>query len=303
MTHSATTRRGFAVSVGGVALAAAQQAPAPAPPPNPNTAEQRQGTAPEVAPFRDPLTFTRRDATLRVKPFPMTRVKLLAGSCQQAEQWNRGYLRRLSADRLAHNFRLNAGLASSAEPLGGWEEPKGELRGHFTGHFLSACALTYASTGDAQIKAKGDEMVAELAKCQAKLERWLPQRVSPRVLRTPGERRKVWAPFYTIHKIMAGHARHAPTTAATSRRSKSCKAWPAWADEWAGAALRRAHAGDPQHRIRRDERDALQSRRRHRGRPLGPGGRPVSRRSGSSIRWRCGAMNCAGCTSTRISRR
>jgi DUF1680 family protein len=62
---------------------------------------------------------------------------------------------------------VNAGLASSAQPLGGWEDPKGELRGHTIGHYLSACAL--ASAGDTEMKARGDEIVSELAKCQTKL--------------------------------------------------------------------------------------------------------------------------------------
>jgi DUF1680 family protein len=86
---------------------------------------------------------------------------------------------RLGADRLLYNFRQNAGLSTgSTKPFGGqnnWEKPADgqrgtELRGHFTGHFLSASALAYASTGDAAIKAKGDEIVADLAKCQQKLD-------------------------------------------------------------------------------------------------------------------------------------
>ena len=39
-------------------------------------------------------------------------------------------------------------LDRTAEPLGGWEAPNNELRGHFTGHYLSACALMSASLGD-----------------------------------------------------------------------------------------------------------------------------------------------------------
>ena len=81
-------------------------------------------------------------------------------------------MQRLAADRLLHNFRVNSGLPSSAEPLGGWEKNgpgrEAELRGHFTGHYLSAAALLYASTGDEAIKAKGDYMVEELAKVQQK---------------------------------------------------------------------------------------------------------------------------------------
>jgi DUF1680 family protein len=43
-----------------------------------------------------------------------------------------------------------------------------ELRGHFVGgHYLSACAMAFASSGDEELKHNGDQMVAELAKCQA----------------------------------------------------------------------------------------------------------------------------------------
>jgi hypothetical protein len=182
--------------------AAAQNAPAP---PNPNTATQRRGAAPEVPPFQGALTFSRNDVPPRLRPFGMTQVRLLPGAYKDAEEWNRGYLHRLPADRLLHNFKLNAGLPSSAEPLGGWEEPKGELRGHFTGHFLSACALMYASTGDKEVKAKGDEIVAELAKCQQKLDHGAYlSAFPPEFFDRLDRRERVWAPFYTIHKIMAG---------------------------------------------------------------------------------------------------
>src|SRR5580658_2260248 len=99
-------------------------------------------------------------------PFPMAQVRLLDGPFLDATKANLQYLHSLTVDRLVHNFRVNAGLASTAEPLGGWEAPDCELRGHFTGHFLSACALAYASTGDEELKTKGEAVVAELAKCQ-----------------------------------------------------------------------------------------------------------------------------------------
>ena len=112
-------------------------------------------------------------------------------------------------DRRSDTFRANAGLPTgAAKPLGGWEQPENgqrssELRGHFPGHFLSASAQL-AANGDAEAKAKGDYMVAELAKCQAKLGgKYLsafPTTWWDRLEK--GER--VWAPFYTIHKIMAG---------------------------------------------------------------------------------------------------
>jgi DUF1680 family protein len=194
------SRRTFSTLLASTPLALAQQAP------NPNTSTQRRGTIPEVPPFEAPLIFTRQPVAAKVEPFPMTQVRLAASPFKEAAEANRAYMDRLPAERLVHNFRLNAGLPSSAEPLGGWEQytpgREGELRGHFTGHFLSACALSYASTSDVSIKAKGDAMVADLAKCQAK---------SGYLSAFPTEwfdrldaRKSVWAPFYTVHKIMAG---------------------------------------------------------------------------------------------------
>ncbi len=91
------------------------------------------------------------------------------------------------------------------KPLGGWEAPNGELRGHFEGHYLSACALLYGATGDKAVKAKADELVAGLAECQAKLNQGgylsaYPSEFFDRL----DKRQNVWAPFYTMHKIMAG---------------------------------------------------------------------------------------------------
>jgi DUF1680 family protein len=145
----------------------------------------------------------------KARPFDLPQVRLLDGPFKEAQERDRRYLHALDADRLLHNFRVTAGLPSTAEPLGGWEEPKGELRGHFVGHTLTACALMYASTGDEALKAKADYLVAEMAKCQAALpgkgyhQGFLsayPESFFDRV--DKGER--VWAPYYTLHKIMAG---------------------------------------------------------------------------------------------------
>ena len=139
-------------------------------------------------------------------PFPMKNVRLLPGAFSAAAEANRKYLKTLPPDRLLHTFRLTAGLHSSAEPLGEWEKPDCELRGHFTGgHYLSACALAFASSGDEELKRNGDLMVAELAKCQTQHKNGylsaFPQELFDRLR----DGVSVWAPFYTIHKIMAGH--------------------------------------------------------------------------------------------------
>jgi DUF1680 family protein len=84
---------------------------------------------------------------------------------------DRRYLRSLPPDRLLHTFHINAGISSSAQPLGGWEAPDCELRGHYAGgHYLSACALMYSSGGDEELKANANTVVAEPGKCQKALK-------------------------------------------------------------------------------------------------------------------------------------
>jgi hypothetical protein len=149
---------------------------------------------------------TREPVPWKVLPFPMKQVRLLDGPCKDAQEANRRYLHSLPADRLLHTFRLTAGIPSSAEPLGGWEKPDVELRGHFTGgHYLSGCALAYASTGDEELKKKADAMVAELWKCQQTFKNGYLSAFPIEFFDRLRDRVKVWAPFYTIHKIMAGH--------------------------------------------------------------------------------------------------
>ncbi len=145
---------------------------------------------------------------LAVRPFPLTEVRLLEGPFLDAMRRDQAYLLQLDLDRLLHTFRRNAGLLSSATPLGGWEAPDVELRGHSLGHFLTASALMYVATGDARFKARADQVVAQLAAIQEALARRgnagylsaFPEELFDRVER----RQRVWAPYYTLHKIMAG---------------------------------------------------------------------------------------------------
>jgi hypothetical protein len=146
---------------------------------------------------------------LKALPFSMGQVRLLDGPFREAMLRDRTYLLSLDADRFLHTFRITAGLPSSAKPYGGWEEPKVELRGHSLGHYLSACALMYSSTGDEKLKARANGIVAELAKIQQTMPSRgfhtgylsaFPEEFFDRV----DAAQKVWAPYYTLHKIMAG---------------------------------------------------------------------------------------------------
>jgi len=139
------------------------------------------------------------------QPFPLSSVRLGAGLFQEQADINARYLDSLNADRLLHSFRLTAGLSSNATPYGGWEEPKCELRGHFTGgHFLSAIALASATTANEDLERRGDEVVTVLAQCQKQIGSGYLSAFPPELFERLVKGQEVWAPFYTYHKIMAG---------------------------------------------------------------------------------------------------
>ena len=142
--------------------------------------------------------------TLKARAFRLEDVRLLDGPFKHAMEMDMKYLLELDPERLLHNFRVNAGLPSTAQPLGGWEEPKSEVRGHPVGHYLTACALMYASTGNLRLKERANYMVAELAKCQNALGKGYLSAYPEEFFDRVEARQRVWAPYYTLHKIYAG---------------------------------------------------------------------------------------------------
>jgi DUF1680 family protein len=141
----------------------------------------------------------------RLVAFPPASVRLAPGIFREQEEINARYLDSLSVDRLLHSFRITAGISSSATPYKGWEEPACELRGHFAGgHFLSAVALASASSGNAVLKSRGDELVSGLGACQKKIGNRYLSAFPAELFEHLAQDKPVWAPFYTYHKIMAG---------------------------------------------------------------------------------------------------
>ena len=110
----------------------------------------------------------------------------------------------LEPDRLLHMFRVTAGIAE----LGGAVRRMGgagqRAARPFHGHYLSACALMWAQTGDVAVKARGALMVTELAKCQQKHGNGYLSAFPSELFDRLKAGQRVWAPFYTYHKIMAG---------------------------------------------------------------------------------------------------
>jgi DUF1680 family protein len=141
----------------------------------------------------------------RLVAFPLASVRLAPGIFREQEEINARYLDSLSVDRLLHSFRITAGISSSATPYKGWEEPACELRGHFAGgHFLSAVALASASSGNAVLKSRGDELVSGLGACQKKIGTRYLSAFPAELFEHLAQDKPAWAPFYTYHKIMAG---------------------------------------------------------------------------------------------------
>ncbi|WP_285136748.1 beta-L-arabinofuranosidase domain-containing protein [Microbacterium sp. lyk4-40-TSB-66] len=178
-----------------------------------------------------------------LQPFPLSAVSLgqsvFTRAQKQALILNRAY----SVDALLAVFRRNAGLGTrGATPPGGWEEfgpapddqrwgpseyragqnargAGGLLRGHFAGHFLSGLSMAYASTGEGALAQKVGAFVAGLEECRAALAAQKVGTASryshPGFLSAYGEWQfsalenyapygEIWAPYYTLHKIVAG---------------------------------------------------------------------------------------------------
>lgn len=137
---------------------------------------------------------------------PLGRTRLLPGPFQERQELHRVLLRHYDLDRLLHSFRVTAGLSAPGQPYEGWESPGCGLRGHFVGHYLSAVSCMAAATGDEFCLRRTRDLVAGLAECQAALgDGYLSAFPATEfdTLETVFFD-KVWAPYYTIHKIMAG---------------------------------------------------------------------------------------------------
>ena len=74
------------------------------------------------------------------------------------------------------------------------------------GHYLSALALAYAGGGALSVLARGRELLAGLGACQRAVGSGFLSAWPSRVLDTleAGQFGDVWAPWYTLHKILAG---------------------------------------------------------------------------------------------------
>jgi uncharacterized protein len=161
--------------------------------------------------------------SVQAYPFDIRDVRLLDGPFKQAMEADARYLLVIEPDRLLSEFRVHAGLSARAPKYGGWESSG--LAGHTLGHYLSACSMEYASTGDTVFRNRVAYIVDELWACQQARKKQpapglLPMagyvgaipredslwsEVAAGQIRSHGfDLNGAWSPWYTVHKVMAG---------------------------------------------------------------------------------------------------
>lgn len=150
-------------------------------------------------------------APMKVKSFDLKDVRLLPSRFRENMMRDSVWMASIEMDRLLHSFRTNAGVFAGREggymtvkKLGGWESLDCELRGHTTGHLLSAYGLMYAATGSEQFKQKGDSLVNGLAEVQTALGNGYLSAYPEELINRNIRGTSVWAPWYTLHKLFSG---------------------------------------------------------------------------------------------------
>lgn len=178
--------------------------------------------------------------TRHLEPFPLDSVRLKVGSPYYDAMLKNGeyLLNMLDADKLLASFRVTAGLEPKAQPYCEgmlsfakapgycWEAPDCELRGHFLGHYLSALSIHALTMHSRDARLKANHIVKELAEVQKAISKTafrktrentgtriressmpvygfvsaFPESHLTRFENMTG----VWAPVYTLHKVMQG---------------------------------------------------------------------------------------------------
>lgn len=147
---------------------------------------------------------------MKIQKVEAVPVKLNPSIFKERMEINRKYMLALDESRLLANYYVEAGLNSNIhfdslpKHYGGWEEPDFQVKGSFTGHYMSAAAFLYHFEGDKRIRAKGDYMVEQLAYCQSENENNWAGSIPPVYLDRIARNKWVWAPQYVVHKTFMG---------------------------------------------------------------------------------------------------
>jgi DUF1680 family protein len=152
-------------------------------------------------------------ATAQMQLFDLKEVRLKEGPFKNAQDVDLKYILELNPDRLLAPYLIASGIPVKAERYGNWESIG--LDGHIAGHYLSALAMMYASTGNREVKNRLDYMISELEKCQQKNGNGyvggIPQgkvfwdRIhNGDIDGSNFGLNNTWVPLYNIHKLFAG---------------------------------------------------------------------------------------------------
>lgn len=150
---------------------------------------------------------------LSTRPFQMNEVTITSGPFKHAEEKEAAYLLELQPDRFLSGFRSEAGLKPKAPKYEGWESLG--VAGQSLGHYLSACAMYYATSGNEKFLQKLEYSINQLDSCQQ-------ANGNGYLAATPGGKKIFsevsagniysqgfdlnggWVPLYVMHKVMAG---------------------------------------------------------------------------------------------------
>ena len=134
--------------------------------------------------------------------------RLLPGILMVHRQRNREYLMELKTENLLMPYLFEAGLYRCNQRLDGihegWDGPLSDLRGQFTGHWLSAAAQMIHETGDEELHLKAKEIVSEIARCQQENGGEWGFSIPEKHLWWLKNGKQTWAPQYVCHKEMMG---------------------------------------------------------------------------------------------------
>lgn len=143
--------------------------------------------------------------------FDLSDVRLLPSRFRENMERDSAWMVSIEVNQLLHSFRTTAGVYAGREggymtvkKLGGWESLDCELRGHITGHLLSAYSLMYAATGSEVFRLKGDSLVSRLAEVQQTNGNGYLSAYPEELINRNIRGMSVWAPWYTLHKIFSG---------------------------------------------------------------------------------------------------
>ena len=150
---------------------------------------------------------------VQMESFSVNDVTLKESAFKHAEDMDIRYLLGIDPDRLLAPYLKEAGLEPKAENYTNWENTG--LDGHIGGHYLSALAYMYASTGNMEIKTRLDYYISELKRCAdasgdgyisgvpGGRQTW--KEISEGDIRAASfSLNDKWVPLYNIHKIFAG---------------------------------------------------------------------------------------------------